>query len=60
MGDGLVCLIQMVLRYVDYSTRTDKGTVEALSKLRLTVDDFRVMNIIGRGHFGEVINKMDF
>lgn len=33
---------------------TDKGTVEALKQLRLTIDDFKTMNIIGRGHFGEV------
>ena len=32
----------------------DGEAVKALKELRLTVDDFEVKGIIGRGHFGEV------
>jgi hypothetical protein len=31
--------------------------VKALKELRLTADDFEVKGIIGRGHFGEVVNS---
>ena len=31
--------------------------MRALKELRLTADDFEVKGIIGRGHFGEVVNE---
>ena len=43
-----------------YSTHVpivDEGAVKALKQLRLTADDFEVKGIIGRGHFGEVMDS---
>lgn len=33
---------------------SDKNTVGELKRLRISVRDFAVKNVIGRGHFGEV------
>ena len=33
---------------------SDSSTVKDLKKLRISLNDFEVKNIIGRGHFGEV------
>ena len=33
---------------------TDADTVRELKKQRISIDDFSVKEVIGRGHFGEV------
>lgn len=39
------------------SSCADETAVNDLNKLRLTTEDFSVKAVIGRGHFGEVMNR---
>ena len=33
---------------------TDKSTINEVKSLRISINDFEVKDVIGRGHFGEV------
>ena len=37
-----------------YPFYIDKGVLEQVHQLRLSISDFDVKDVIGRGHFGEV------
>lgn len=41
-----------------YPNFTDQAMVDDLRTLCLSKDDFNVINTIGRGHFGQVSNKV--
>ena len=38
--------------FIDFLT--DAGTIAELKRLRISINDFEVKKVIGRGHFGEV------
>ena len=42
------------LKTVIVFVSTDKGILQQVNQLRISITDFDVKDVIGRGHFGEV------
>ena len=45
-------IIPLLINFI--YTRTVKGVIERVKTLQLTINDFEILEIIGRGAFGEV------